>query len=297
MDNPEVSSADYHRRLLDTNQAMQIGELLFNRYKDALQYSNDAAADEHCNPETLVQDIKTIIDDLRRGKPVEYILGQGMFMGMVFRVNDSVLIPRPVTEDLVEHIFCRLGDHGNSRAGEGHAGKLVDIGTGSGCIAIALKRKMQQYSVTGTDVSSHAIEIARLNAAVNEAKVDFIEANFMRQATWKEMGSFDVIVSNPPYLPIRKKEAGETAVFEPFRALFVQTDEPLRFYQKILAFSIEHLNAGGHIFLETAKAFVHEVAEIFQRVYTSVEVLTDRNGIERFVMVHTKKGRYLKKSI
>jgi len=180
--------------------------------------------------------------DLKKEIPIQYIIGETEFYGLNFNVNSNVLIPRPETEELVDWV---IKDHQNSPSI-----KILDIGTGSGCIAISLAKNLPNTEVFALDVSAEAIKTAKSNAAINNVTVNFIEANILTLT--KLPHKFDIIVSNPPYVRELEKEQMQTNVLanEPHLALFVKNNNPLLFYNKIADLAKSYLNEDGHLYFE-----------------------------------------------
>ncbi len=182
---------------------------------------------------------------LRKEEPVQYILGEASFMGLKFKVNPHVLIPRPETEELVSWVI-------KNYEGKSHKDlKILDIGTGSGCIAITLAKLLPKASVLALDFSNMALEVARKNAELNNVEINFLNADILDLNI--ELGfEFDCIVSNPPYVrEMEKDQMGNNVKnYEPSEALFVSDSDPLKFYTSIAAFSLGHLRPKGSLFLE-----------------------------------------------
>lgn len=192
------------------------------------------------------------IADLRRGRPVQYVLGHAEFCGFDFEVREGVLIPRPETAELVERI-----------AAETAAGaRILDIGTGSGAIAVSLARMIPEASVAAIDISEDALAIARTNAVRNGANVEFVQADALGDL--RGLGMFDVIVSNPPYVPRSDREAMHTNVrdYEPSCALFVEDDDPLIFYRSIARNASAMLREGGRLWFEIYEKYGGEVCRM-----------------------------------
>ena len=168
------------------------------------------------------------IVELQQGKPLQYVLGYTWFKDQVFKVNENVLIPRPETEELVDWV---LQEHGQEKL------KVLDIGTGSGCIAISLEKHRPNWEIWGLDISEKSIDIAAENAKYNKTNTQFKCASILENTTWEwiEAQNFDLIVSNPPYIPEADKTDMHKNVldFEPHSALFVSNEQPLLFYQKM----------------------------------------------------------------
>lgn len=177
---------------------------------------------------------------LLQGEPLQYVLGYAWFQGMKLTVDKHVLIPRPETEELVQLIVNR-NPHPNPR--------ILDIGTGSGCIALALKKQIPGASVSALDISEEALSVARQNASSLDLDVTFMNLDILSATTNQ---TFDIIVSNPPYIPRREHAFMETRVtsFEPHLALFTSDDDPLIFYRRLMELSAEALSVGGQVFCE-----------------------------------------------
>ncbi len=196
-----------------------------------------------------VKDYNTILnalEDLKKERPIQYIIGETEFYGLPFKVNEHVLIPRPETEELVEWIISKLKTQ-NSEF------KILDIGTGSGCIAIALAKNLKKAKVYALDVSKNALRVAKHNAELNAVNVEFLNDDILNygDSIFEDL-EFDIIVSNPPYVRDQEKTLMQANVLnnEPHLALFVKDDNPLLFYNAIVSFSIENLKKGGLLFFE-----------------------------------------------
>jgi len=213
-------------------------------------------------------------------KPIQYILGEGWFYNMKLKVNENVLIPRPETEELVEWIVT-------TATHQAPAITILDIGTGSGCISIALKKQMHAANITAIDVSKGALDVAAENALTHKTQIQFLEFDFLNESNWKNLPQFDMIVSNPPYIPIKEKDGLDKNVtdYEPHTALFVPDNEPLLFYKKIAGFGKEHLNYNGKIFVETHVDYAEQTLELFKASnYNYVDLKKDMYGRDRMIM-------------
>ena len=202
------------------------------------------------NPDCKVDsnlELLNALELLKKQKPIQYILGETEFYGLPFKVREHVLIPRPETEELVTWVI-------NHTKGS-QSINILDIGTGSGCIAITLAKKIPKAKVCALDVSVEALQIAKQNAALNNVEIDFIEASILNSETWSSVflnSKFDIIVSNPPYVRELEKLEMKTNVLdnEPHLALFVKDENPLVFYEAISNFAKMHLNDNGLLFFE-----------------------------------------------
>ena len=210
---------------------------------------------------------------LMKGAPLQYVLGKAWFMDWEFIVNNSVLIPRPETEELVQWV---INDHQNT------AGlNILDIGTGSGCIPISLKLKLPNANVSSCDISNDALVVAKTNANKFGAVVEFIELDFLNEAVRNILVVYDVIVSNPPYIPKSEAEQMHTNVkdHEPNIALFVPDEDALVFYRAIAQFGLEHLSNKGYIYCELALSKALECKQLFMDSgYKDVEIRKDMHG-------------------
>jgi len=211
---------------------------------------------------------------LQTGAPMQYVLGEAWFMGRAFYVNPSVLIPRPETEELVDWII-------KEQRNEQKAISMLDIGTGSGCIPISLQLALPNANVSSMDVSPEALTVARHNADVLQANVRFYENNFLDTATWTNFPAYDIIVSNPPYIPESDKESMHSNVkdHEPSLALFVPNDDALVFYRNIADFGRLHLQQGGCVYCELHLEYAQATQKLFEeKSYKNVEIRKDMHG-------------------
>ncbi len=238
-------------------------------------------------------DWATITERLNNNEPIQYILGETEFYGRRFLVNDSVLIPRPETEELVKYVVDK------SKVlpiGEGWEGFLLDIGTGSGCIAISLAKELPNFKVTAYDISEKALETAKTNAELNKADVTFEKVDILKHTfTHLHIHSFNIIVSNPPYVTKQEIDRMQKNVldFEPHLALFVEDSEPLIFYEAIANFAFNNLTENGLVAVEINEALGEETAEVFRRKgFSEVEIIKDIHQKDRFVsaVLHKKDG-------
>jgi release factor glutamine methyltransferase len=218
------------------------------------------------------------VKDLLKKRPVQYVLGKTEFYGLPFIVNSKVLIPRPETEELVALVIDEVKPENNLR--------ILDIGTGSGCIAIALKENFPKAQIIAIDVSSFALEVARENAKRNSVEIDFRVCDFLNKDSWNTLGIFDVVISNPPYVRHLEKVQMKSNVldYEPEIALFVENGNPLLFYAQIAEFGKKHLHKDGRIFCEINQYLHKETVNLFEQyTYKDVQVLKDIFGNFRIV--------------
>lgn len=234
-------------------------------------------------PLEQMERLTQFIQRLKQNEPIQYILGEAWFAGMKFHVDKSVLIPRPETEELVDWIIKTLHCW---KIPENRNYKIIDIGTGSGCISIALRKHLPQFFETwACDINDQVLTIARKNADELHALVDFIALDFLDAAQRRQLPQVDVIVSNPPYVPLRDKYGMNPNVvdYEPHAALFVLDNDPLIFYRAIADFAKENLYPGGLIFAEIHELSGKNVTELFRSKGLSVELRKDMQGKDRML--------------
>jgi release factor glutamine methyltransferase len=213
-------------------------------------------------------------EELKTGKPVQYVIGETIFYSCRIKVNSSTLIPRPETEELVDLIL---------KENKGYAGNIIDFGTGSGCIAIALAANLPLSDVTGVEISEDAIIIARENAILNNVKALFIKGDLLNFEPGT-VGKAGIIVSNPPYVRNSEKLVMSRNVldFEPHLALFVNDSDPLVYYYAILKISEKVLLPGGFLYFEINEAMGNELTRLLKRFnYSEIEIVLDINDKER----------------
>ncbi|MFO8129273.1 MAG: peptide chain release factor N(5)-glutamine methyltransferase [Bacteroidales bacterium] len=233
--------------------------------------------DENAGPDILCR-YRDALDQLKRSCPVQYLLKEARFYGLVFRVAEGVLIPRPETEELVRWVV------------EDHRGcgplRIMDIGTGSGCIAVSLSLHLPGADVDALDISARAIEIASYNAWKYHAGVRFFKADILNHENLDFLTDYDILVSNPPYVRACEKKWMRQNVlrYEPEEALFVKDDAPLVFYDAVLGFAEKHLKPGGHIYAEINESLAGDVMEKGrQKGYAEVVLKQDMHGRDRML--------------
>ena len=276
-------------------------------------------------PDRMAQ-LEQYTKELLQHKPVQYVLHEAWFCGMPFYVDENVLIPRPETEELVEWVLLEaksrtLGEQkldvgsqksevGSQKSDDYRGGiqplagasdirpqtsdlSILDIGTGSGCIPISLKKKLPQAEVYACDVSEAALTVAAKNAntLLSQTTVHFIQADFLNTATWQQLPAVDIIVSNPPYIPQNNKQAMQPNVLqhEPHLALFVPDNDPLLFYNAIADFAQQKLLPGGCIFAEIHEDLGEQTKALFlSKGFANVEVKKDMQGKDRMIKASNK---------
>jgi release factor glutamine methyltransferase len=222
--------------------------------------------------------INDILLQLLTGKPIQYILGYAEFYGLKFIINPAVLIPRPETEEFVQWAVSS----GQWAVGSGH---ILDIGTGSGCIAISLAKNLPGAGVSAIDISPEALQTAKQNAKLNEVYVNFIQVDILNTSAIAIPHS-EIIISNPPYVTLADKHQMHTNVtdFEPHSALFVPEDDPLIFYKAIADFALTNLTPKGLLFFEINEGYGVEIIELLEsKGFKNVELRKDMSGKDRMI--------------
>lgn len=258
----------------NTPESESIARLLLEHYLD-LSYTEILLDRDILVIDELNHELLAAVDRLNRGEPIQYILGYTYFLGRKFIVNSSVLIPRPETEELVRHIVMH-----DSMA---HL-SILDIGTGSGCIAISLKKELANPLVHAIDIDREVLKIATLNAEKLDAEVFFMEKDILQATSLPQ--KYDIIVSNPPYVLESEKGYMKANVldYEPSKALFVPTHDPLIFYRKIVELARESLKPQGRIYLEINEGFGEELSNLLRKSgFVDVNIHKDIHNKDRIV--------------
>ncbi|MDR1557156.1 MAG: peptide chain release factor N(5)-glutamine methyltransferase [Tannerellaceae bacterium] len=229
--------------------------------------------------DTQKREICRIVERLRQWEPVQYILGEASFYGLSFRVSPEVLIPRPETEELVARI---IHEHARRKV------SILDVGTGSGCIALSLARHLPDSEVTGLDISAGALRIAEENARRNRLSATFVRTDILlaHQAAEAVAGEWDIIVSNPPYVKESEKAEMERNVlrYEPPQALFVSDEDPLVFYRAIARLAKKKLKKDGTLYFEINAMLGKEtLGALKEEGYRTSELIRDLSGKDRFI--------------
>ena len=224
---------------------------------------------------------ETAAAELLVGRPIQYITGHTWFMGEPYIVNEQVLIPRPETEELVEWVI-------EYAAIKGKALRILDIGTGSGCIAIALKKAIPEATVAAIDISTSALKIAKTNAAALKVDIEFITLDILNTAFLPDQ--YDVIISNPPYIPMQEMKNMDLQVtdHEPNNALFVPDEDPLIFYKAIARLAKLHLGANGQLFFEIHYDQGDTLIALLDEMHFHAELRTDLFGKDRMIRASLK---------
>ncbi|MEP6594721.1 MAG: peptide chain release factor N(5)-glutamine methyltransferase [Ginsengibacter sp.] len=255
---------------------------------------------------TTIEQLYNALEQLLKHKPIQYILSEAWFYKMKLFVNEHVLIPRPETEELVEWIVedvrntkydVEINEEVRSTKYEVRNIKaslspfttqtlnIIDIGTGSGCIALALKKELVNASILGIDVSAEALSVAKQNATDQNIDINLSWMNFLDESNWHDLPVFNIIVSNPPYIPENEKNILEKNVvaYEPHSALFVNDDDRFIFYKKMAEFAVKHLDTKGKIYVEVHEKYSVGVAALFSEFHFVSIIKKDIYGKERMI--------------
>jgi release factor glutamine methyltransferase len=226
--------------------------------------------------ESALRKIQSAVHRVSAGEPVQYVLEEAWFDGLRLRVTPAVLVPRPETEELAILAAGLVSE----------TGTLLDVGTGSGCIAVALKHRLPQSEVWAVDISEAALAIARENAGAHHLEIHFRQIDVLASSQWAALPKVDAIISNPPYIPQAEQlQMSPTVVqHEPHVALFVPDGDPLLFYRSLAALGWAVLKPGGPLLAETHEALAGSTGEIFRHAgYREVQIHKDMQDKERFI--------------
>ncbi len=224
--------------------------------------------------------LENYIQQLLTHKPIQYVLKETWFAGMKLFVNENVLIPRPETEELVQYVL----DFYNQQSIE-FGNTILDIGTGSGCIPIAIKKKLINATIDAIDISESALEVATQNALSQQANINFLALDILDETLWQQLPSYSIIISNPPYIQQKEVVEMEKNVinFEPHLALFVPNNNALLFYNKIATFGLQHLEKNGVIFVEMNEALSYETKALFENFGYTTQMFKDLQEKDRIL--------------
>lgn len=248
-------------------------EFLDKPHFDLRQHGDDTVS------ESELLKFSFAVKDLKNEKPLQYIFGKADFFGLKLKVNGHVLIPRPETEELVDLIISDLKDTGGTP-------QIADIGTGSGCIALALKKNLPQAMLHAMDISEEALEVARENALINRLEISFIADDILKPRSGFEPDTFDVIVSNPPYIRLSEKEkmSRNVLAYEPHIALFVDDPDPLLFYSRIADFALRTLKRDGAVYFEINEQLGNETRQLMEnKGFKNIRLLKDMSDKNRIL--------------
>ncbi len=263
------------------DEALQILNILINHYF-GLSRTDQALDPEYRLSESEMLSLHFAVKKLKDNIPLQYVIGEADFLDMKLKVDGNVLIPRPETEELVNLIIDNEKDKKI---------RLLDIGSGSGCIAIALSKKLVDSDVYAMDISDGALEVAEINAIKNNASVQFVKDDILN-SKHKFENKFDIIVSNPPYVRNSEKQKMKPNVLdnEPHIALFVNDDDPLKYYRAILEFSKVNLKKGGRLYFEINEAFGKELIELVSDYFFKDVLLHQDINVRDRILTAEKKS-------
>ena len=300
---------DFKKKLqtiYDNREADNISDWVFENVTGLKKWERRANLNDELK-ENDFNKLQEYLEQLLKHEPVQYVLNEAWFYKMKFYVNKNVLIPRPETEELVEWIIADVRstifdvrykeslhvEFPNSYLTPDTSHlipdtsylQIIDIGTGSGCIPVSLKKELSNVHVSAIDVSEKALFVARKNAEELNTKIDFLQIDFLEETAWDNLQQYDIIVSNPPYIPIREKEilAKNVTDFEPAIALFVENNDHYIFYEKITKFAKSHLNENGKIYTEVHEEFANNIKIIFENAGFISTIKKDIYSKERMV--------------
>jgi release factor glutamine methyltransferase len=271
--------ASIRKELAGIYSGEETESLIFLIFEELRGYSRTQfllAKDEFLSPEEL-KEIGEIVARLKNHEPIQYILGKTEFFGLPFYTVPGVLIPRSETEELVQWII-----HENQL----QEPSILDIGTGTGCIAVALQENIRQAKVMACDISPVCLETSRRNAELNGCEISFFAFDILKETPEIAFPKLDIIVSNPPYLMETEKKKMEKNVleYEPALALFVPDENPLLFYERIANFALNHLNVGGLLYFEINEAFGKECLQMLQeKGFSDIQIKNDIHGKDRMI--------------
>ena len=247
----------------------------------------------------IEQKFHAALANLKNEYPIQYIIGETEFYGLLFKVDKNVLIPRPETEELVDWIIGKVKSEKlevrskklevKNQNDNKFRLKILDIGTGSGCISIALAKSLPDSEVWAIDISEKALIVAKKNAEINNVKINFLQSDILKCK--KLITKFDIIVSNPPYVrELEKKQMQNNVVkYEPQEALFIKNKDPLQFYKKIAELAITGLNKNGELYFEINQEFSAETIELLEeKGFMNTEIKKDIYGADRMIKAQTK---------
>ena len=261
------------RNLYDEGEALNIANMVLEHVTGFTR--SEMIVDKNKTLDASQQEqLRKYAEDLLKHKPVQYVLGEAWFMNMRLRVTEDVLIPRPETEELVDLVIKNVAKES----------RILDVGTGSGCIAVALKKYLPGSEVYAVDISEKALMVASQNARDNNVEIQFSQMNILDETQWSKLPAFDVVVSNPPYIPVTEKSlmADNVVNFEPHTALFVPDTDPLIFYKTIVNFA-ESRSHPCKLFFE-----IHEsMGDVLKGRFNGydIEIRRDLPGKERMMVV------------
>lgn len=273
---------DELKTIYDEGEAIAIGHVIIQHLTDSKPIDRISQKEKKITAAQAEQ-LKQYTRRLLAHEPAQYVVNEAWFGGLKFYVDKNVLIPRPETEELIEWVIsdCKFPIDKLS---------ILDIGTGSGCIPIVLKRKLRKAQVYGCDISEGALQVAQKNASTLGAEVNFLQLDFLDKSKTESLPSFDIIISNPPYVPEKDKRQMLPNVlnYEPHTALFAPDNDNLVFYTAIADFGGKHLNKNGIIYVEIHKDFGKKISDLFKSKGYRTEIRKDMQGNERMLKAVVK---------
>lgn len=280
---PSTKIADvikfFRQELKDIYDAGEIETFISFCFEEYLNFNKTdliLSATENVTESELLK-FNFAVKQLKQQRPIQYIFGKADFYGLKFKVNEHVLIPRPETEELVDLIIRENKDRQQL--------SILDIGTGSGCIAIALKKHLPAARISALDVSDQALEIARQNAQANQVDISFFQQDILKWDAEKAL-TYDCIVSNPPYICFSEKTGMHKNVLEhePHLALFVPDEDPLLFYKSIAGFAVSHLKKDGKLYFEINASYGLEASKMLgEKGFKNTAIINDLNNKNRIL--------------
>jgi release factor glutamine methyltransferase len=275
----KAAIASIRKELAEIYSSEETESLIFLIFEKLKGYSRTRflmARDEILSSPEQIQ-LNKIVARLKNHEPIQYILGQTEFYGLPFYTVPEVLIPRPETEELVQWII---------QENKLNSPTILDIGTGTGCIAVSLRKNIPESTVLACDISHVCLETAQRNSTLNQADLSVFEYDILNDTPEINIPQLDIIVSNPPYIRLSEKALMEKNVldFEPELALFVADENPLIFYEQIADFALKHLKNEGRLYFEINEALGNECSEmLIKKGYTAIILKKDIHGKDRMV--------------
>lgn len=272
--------------IYDNDELYAIFELVCEHYLGYSKTDTRLKFQENLNQSDVLK-IYDTAKALKTGMPIQYIFGEADFYNLKFNVNSSTLIPRPETEELVDLIIKQF----KQEARNNQTLNILDIGTGSGCIPIILKKNIPNSKVAGIDISEKALEVANSNALKNKVEVAFIKLDILSKFVIRN-STFSIIISNPPYVLNSEAKQMDSRVLEhePHLALFVEDTDPIIFYKRIIDLCAKYLEERGYLFFELNPIYANDVKKYANdsKIFNFTEIMQDMSGKERFLKAQRK---------
>lgn len=261
--------------IYNTREATNVSNVLLEHITQLTKVERIIKANENLTPQQF-QQLEQFVIQLQQHKPIQQIIGYSYFLNNKFFVNEYTLIPRPETEELVQLI---INENRN------RAIKILDVGTGTGCIAISLKKHLPNTTITAIDISSNALQIAKKNADNLNTEINFLQFDFLDENNWQQLNKYNIIVSNPPYISYEEKAEMKQNVLlhEPHTALFTPNNDVLIFYKLIAQFAQQHLTTNGKIYVEINEHLASETTKVFAAKGFATNVIQDFQQKNRIV--------------